>query len=112
MLTQKLQAADVFVLPSLGEGMAMVILEAMGTGTPVLISDMTGGNDIIENGMNGIVCKAGSETSLFNAIEWYMNNRDKIPNMSLKAHDTALGYTWEHYHKSYGEQILNILSSK
>lgn len=109
ILSQKLQEADVFVLPSLGEGMAMVILEAMGTGTPVIVSDMSGGNDAVKNKKNGIICKAGSEESLKESIQWYIKNKEKIPEMSIEAHKTALNYTWEHYHKTYGEQIINIL---
>lgn len=49
ILAQKYQDADLFVFPTLGEGYGMVVLEALSTGTPVLISNLAGGDDAIEN---------------------------------------------------------------
>ena len=48
ILAQKYQDADLFVFPTLGEGYGMVVLEALSTGTPVLISNLAGGDDTIE----------------------------------------------------------------
>ena len=48
-----LRAADVFVLPSVAEGMSNSLLEAMATGLPCLASDIGGNTDLIEMGRTG-----------------------------------------------------------
>lgn len=83
----------------------MVILEALSTGTPVLVSNFTGGNDAIENYKNGLVYNGLSEEDLKSSISWYLNHRDIIPQMSIKARESALQYTWDIYHKKYAEKL-------
>ena len=90
----------------------MVILEALSTGTPVLISNLAGGDDAIENYQNGIVYDALSEDALKEKIDWFLNNRDKIPEMSMKARQTALKYTWDEYHKKYAIELKKILEDE
>lgn len=112
ILAKAYQDADIFILPSLGEGMAMVILEALSTGTPVLVSNFTGGNDAIENFKNGLVYNGLSEEDLKSSISWYLKHKDAIPEMSKNARESALRYTWEIYHKNYAEKLKLFLSKK
>ena len=48
-------ALDIFVLPSLAEGMPMVLLEAMAAGVPVIATHIPGVVDLIENGVDGLL---------------------------------------------------------
>ncbi|MDM8209870.1 glycosyltransferase family 4 protein [Mediterraneibacter glycyrrhizinilyticus] len=98
--------SDVFVLPSLGEGMAMVILEAMSCGLPVIVSDRTGGNDAITAGEEGIEIEAGNDEQLYDAIRWYIDNRNCLPEMSIKARKKAELYSWD----AYGEKLNCVVS--
>lgn len=50
-----LNAADVFILPSLYEGMPMTLIEAMGTGLPVIATNVGGIPSMIQNGENGLL---------------------------------------------------------
>lgn len=50
------KSADVFVLPSLREGLGMASLEAMASGLPIVTSDRHGINDYSENGKTGFKC--------------------------------------------------------
>ncbi len=47
------RAMDVFVLPSLWEGLPLVLLKAMAAGLPVIATQVSGAEDIIEDGSNG-----------------------------------------------------------
>ena len=50
-----LQEADIFLLPSIFEGMPMTIIEAMGTGLPIVASNVGGVPDMLEDGNSGLL---------------------------------------------------------
>jgi len=59
-LPHHLAQAQIFVLPSLYEGMPKSLVEAMASGTPVLATDVTGNRDVVEHGRNGLLCGTSS----------------------------------------------------
>ena len=54
-LAERLRSADIFVLPSLEEGLVRTALEAMACGLPVVLTPNTGANDFVQPGVNGEV---------------------------------------------------------
>lgn len=67
---------DALVLPSLfGEGMPMVILEAMATGVPVVASNVEGVPEVLEHGHTGLVTPAGDAGQLAAVLVDLMNNK-------------------------------------
>lgn len=94
------QSADLFVLPSLAEGMALVGLEALASGLPVICSQYSGIDDLIENKKNGFVYNVFDNDSFNNIIEWCLINREKLKIMKLNARSTAENYTWSNYEKN------------
>jgi glycosyltransferase involved in cell wall biosynthesis len=109
VITRVFQESDAFVLPSLAEGLALVILEALATGTPVICTENSGGNDAITNYENGIVCKVSDRESFNDALQWMIANPDKLPEMSAKARESSLSYTWDMYYKNLGAELHKIL---
>ncbi len=63
-----LRAADVFVLYSGYEGLPHVVLEAMATGVPVILSDKGGNREVVEDGVNGLLVPIGNQERLKEAI--------------------------------------------
>jgi glycosyltransferase involved in cell wall biosynthesis len=61
-------AADVFVLPSLWEGLPLAILEAMFGGNAIIASDISGIPEAIDNGTHGLLTPPGDEAALADAI--------------------------------------------
>jgi phosphatidyl-myo-inositol alpha-mannosyltransferase len=60
---------DTLILPSLyGEGMPMVVLEAMAAGVPVVATAVEGVPEVIENGVSGVVVAPGDPSSLATAV--------------------------------------------
>lgn len=64
-----LAQADALVLPSYGEGMSRVILEACSMAIPVIASDVPGCRELVIDGKNGFLCSPADTRSLIKAIE-------------------------------------------
>lgn len=54
-------SADVFILPSLWEGLPISLLEMMYMKKPCIVSNIIGNRDVISNGVNGFVCESKEE---------------------------------------------------
>jgi glycosyltransferase involved in cell wall biosynthesis len=63
-----LAAADVFVLPSLHEGMPLTVLEAMDAGLPVVGTRVIGTSEAVEDGVSGRLVPPGHPTALAEAL--------------------------------------------
>ena len=62
------KCADVSVFPSTYEPFGIVALEAMLSGTPIVVSDVGGLNEIVDHGVNGMKSYAGNANSLADSI--------------------------------------------
>jgi len=67
-IPQLLSAADVFVLPSLSEGLPLALLEAMRAGLPVVATSVEGVDEIIEDGNNGYLVPPKDVVALASAL--------------------------------------------
>jgi sugar transferase (PEP-CTERM/EpsH1 system associated) len=63
-----LQGLDVFVLPSLSEGMSNTILEAMASGAAIVASDVGGNRELIEHGVTGLLFASNDVEQLIEAL--------------------------------------------
>lgn len=67
-LAERLRSADIFVLPSLEEGLARTSLEAMACGLPVVVTPNTGSNDLVSDGVTGSVVPIRDPQAIADAI--------------------------------------------
>jgi glycosyltransferase involved in cell wall biosynthesis len=66
----ELAQMDLFVLPSLfGEGLPLVVLEAMAAGVPVVASRVEGTPEAIRDGRDGLICQPGDPHDLAAALK-------------------------------------------
>ena len=104
-LPHYLNGADLFVLPSLNEGMANSLLEAMACGLPVIVTDTGGAKELVQG--NGFVVARGSSEGLRNAIEKYINNDKLIVEQGEKSREIATKNSWSeiarHYRTLYND---------
>lgn len=63
-----LAAADLFVLPSLWEGLPLALLEAMASGLASVVTDVGGNSEVLENGKSGVIVPAADERALAEAM--------------------------------------------
>jgi sugar transferase (PEP-CTERM/EpsH1 system associated) len=72
-----LHALDVFVLPSLAEGISNTILEAMASGLPVIATQVGGNLELVVDGSTGRLVPAADPLALMQAMEGYLRNPQK-----------------------------------
>jgi glycosyltransferase involved in cell wall biosynthesis len=104
-LEKSYQYADIFVLTSLSEGMPSVILEAMGTGLPIIASNVGGNNEIVHEEENGFLIMGDDIDLLAARITTLVNDASLRKSMGEKSREYALQYDWKHIMDRYDKLI-------
>ena len=86
---------DIFVFPSLVEGMPLTLLEAMAGAMPVVTTNTCGMSDLIENEANGLLVPAADAAALGSAVDRLGNSPELRRTLGLRAQDSARRYTWD-----------------
>jgi sugar transferase (PEP-CTERM/EpsH1 system associated) len=73
-----LHAMNVFVLPSIAEGISNTILEAMATGLPVVATRVGGNIELVDEGVTGTLVPIRQPAALASAIGAYLGDRDQL----------------------------------
>ena len=84
-----LKAFDIFILPSLKEGLPYVILEAMNAGLPIVASSVGGLTDLIENEKNGILVPPKNPDEIAKALNLVIKSRATREKMGLRSLELA-----------------------
>ena len=102
-----MRSCDVFCLPSIVEGRALVMQEAMSQGLPIIITPNTGGEDLVIEGKTGFMVPVRSPEKLAEKISWFLDNRLQIAEMGKMAQQHAASYTW----KGYGKNVIDAINT-
>jgi glycosyltransferase involved in cell wall biosynthesis len=86
---------DIFVFPSLVEGMPLTLLEAMAAAMPVVTTNVCGMADVVEDGANGILVSPADAKSLAVAIEKLCGSAELRKQLGRQAQETMRQYTWD-----------------
>lgn len=108
------QSADLFVLPSLSEGSALVVYEAMSAGLPILTTSNAG--SVVRDGKDGFVIPPADVDALEEKLLWYYEHPLERKEMGNYGQNTVTNYSWEEYGKRlikvYDKIIENNLDKK
>lgn len=80
-----LAASDLFILPSLWEGLSMALLEAMATGLPIVASEVSGTTQAMVPGETGLLVPPGDASKLAGAIAELLSDRGRAQTMGAAA---------------------------
>lgn len=80
--------ADIFCMLSHWEGMPLALLEAMLIGLPVVVSNIGGCHEVVEDGVSGFVCD--NYEAAFSSLKILANDTSKINEMGTAARNRAL----------------------
>jgi glycosyltransferase involved in cell wall biosynthesis len=85
-VTAELNKMDLFVLPSLfGEGLPMVVLEAMAAGIPVVATAVEGIPEAIRDTVDGVIAKPSDALDIARAVEWVIEGKVDWQKMRASA---------------------------
>ena len=105
---------SVFVLPSIEEGLALVQLQAMACGLPLICSTNTGGEDLItKDGVEGFVIPIRNVDAIKEKILFLNSNPEKCAEMGRAAKRVVSeGFSWDDYGDRYHNFLLSVLNDK
>jgi L-malate glycosyltransferase len=87
-----LAAADLFVLPSLWEGLPLVLLEAMAAGLPAIVTAVGGNTEVVQDGISGTVIPPGDAQALTTAVCSLLSDpfmRDRLGRAARQRFETS-----------------------
>lgn len=107
-LVEYYHKCDLFIHPSLSDGWGMTVMQAMATGLPVVVSNMTGVKEIINNGNNGWIVESKNSLELLNIMQHVIKNHDQLLEIGKNGYRTVKnGYTWD----DYSNRLINWLEN-
>lgn len=86
---------DIFVFPSLMEGLPSVLLEAMASGMPAITAETCGMVDVISDGWNGLLVPPANARELEEAILRLCDSSELRRQLGLAGQDSMRRYTWQ-----------------
>ncbi|WP_026369635.1 glycosyltransferase family 4 protein [Kallotenue papyrolyticum] len=84
------QAADIFVLPSVAEGLSVAMLEAMATGLAVVVTDVGGAAEVINAGQHGLLVPPDDPMALQTALLTLLLDAEQRRSFGLQARQRVL----------------------
>ena len=94
-LAQIYSSCDFFVFPSTTDSFGMVILEAMASGLPVLVSDKGGPREIVLDKINGFIIKSNDKKEWMEKINLIVKDAKLRKKFGIMSRDLALRMSWE-----------------
>lgn len=106
-LAELLRGADIFILPSLEEGLARTVLEAIACGLPVIVTPHTGANDFVQPGLSGEVVPIRDARAIADAVlKW----ADKVlaPSWQPRVLIDAEALKFESFERTFIAQLRQL----
>jgi glycosyltransferase involved in cell wall biosynthesis len=112
-IPQLMRLSDIFILPSLSEGVPNVIMEAGASGLPVIATDVGGVSQLISHGENGLLVKPKDSMSLTMAIDKLIKEPSTACQMGESGRKIMVNnYSWEticnKLESGYNKAICNL----
>ena len=95
------RSADVFLQPSLTEGMPNTVLEAMASGVAIVASNVAGNRDLVKDGRNGFLVEPMSDDALTDAISRLVDDVAGVRRMGADSRTMAEAMTWRKVAAAY-----------
>lgn len=101
--------AQALVLPALAEGFALVILEALSCGTPVLASRNSGAEDFLTDGEDAMLYEAQNDEALCRTLDHALRHSAELRQLGARGRSKARAWTWKSFEQKFMEAIRPML---
>ncbi|WP_195909842.1 glycosyltransferase family 4 protein [Bacteroidetes bacterium endosymbiont of Geopemphigus sp.] len=100
---------DITVVPSIIEGIPMVLYESLERGVPVLATDKCGGKDVIDEGKNGFIVSPGDAQEIYKKLIYYKNNKSSFNREHIITDfKNKTKYSHEKFIRDFHSYIKNV----
>jgi len=103
-----MREAEVLVLPSLTEGCALVVLEALACGLPVIVTPNTGSLGFVRDEREGFIVPVSRSDAIAERLYTLSCDRELLAAMSRNAHATAAEKSWESYRANWASALRAV----
>jgi alpha-maltose-1-phosphate synthase len=107
---EEMRNHDVLVLPTLYEGRALVVLEALSQGLPVITTLNSGAEDVVVEGLSGFIVPICSSDAIAAALTKLEEDRGMLEGLSQGALHVAAEYGWARYRERLQRAMGEILA--
>jgi glycosyltransferase involved in cell wall biosynthesis len=110
VVLEEMSQHDVLAFPTLCEGFALVILEAMSRGMTVVTTANSGALGIVRDGIEGFIVPIRSSDALAEKLELLNGDRDLLEAMRAAALERARQCTWQKYRELLAATVEEIMT--
>ena len=108
-----LASTDVFVLPSLWEGLPIAILEAMAAARPIVATDVGGNTEALQDGVTGSIVPPADAPALATAVQAALSDPDRARELGQSARERVVAdFSVENQAKQYIDLFEDIVRSR
>ncbi|MGD0280524.1 MAG: glycosyltransferase family 4 protein, partial [Smithella sp.] len=112
-IPELLAMMDIFILPSITEGLPLVILEAMASERPVIATRVSGIPFVIKDGVDGLLCNSCDVQALVEKMENLLTNKELADKLGRNGKEKALSkYRAEEMINNYSRLYMKITEGK
>ena len=86
---------DVFLLPTIEDGFAVVLAQAQAAGLPLIATTNCGAPDIIEGGGQGFIVPVRTPSAIIERLEWCNTNREELARMVERLYEQPPRRSWD-----------------
>jgi len=104
--------ADIFVCPTLYEGLPIVILEAMACGLPIVATNTAENPQVVKDKINGVLVPVASSSGIADGVLKLYENNQQRKQMGIKSKEIIKDYDWRIIAKKAIEKYKHLIENK
>ncbi len=108
MAPEMYKQADVFLMPSLNEGMSNNVLEALASGLPLLMTPTGGSAELVIDNRNGYIIKFADGEDIAHKLEKIIENPSLCESMGKESLKIAQNLSWGNAARAYVDLYKSI----